>query len=137
MDDAVDYFADFWSELAELLDNFLFPDSMDEQRQEDRSQDESIDGLIIELLREEVLPFPASIPTDFIRKIVVLLNKGSIHSSMTLNDDCSGTIGLREDFAKQCFETLLEFSLLDSGLEAAVGSHNGGAEGGSVTNHLA
>ena len=52
--------------------------------------------------------------------VVVLLNKGSIHSSMTLNDDCSGSVGLREDFAKQCFETLLEFSLLDSGLEAAV-----------------
>ena len=50
----------------------------------------------------------------------MLLNKGSIHSSMTLNDDCSGSVGLREDFAKQCFETLLEFSLLDSGLEAAV-----------------
>ena len=45
----VDYFADFWSELAELFDNFLFPDSMDEQKQEDRSQDESIDVLIIEL----------------------------------------------------------------------------------------
>jgi hypothetical protein len=33
---------------------------------------------------------------------------------MTLSDDCSGSIGLREDFAKQCFETLLEFSLLDT-----------------------
>ena len=33
---------------------------------------------------------------------------------MTLSDDCSGTVGLREDFAKLCFETLLEFSLLDS-----------------------
>lgn len=31
---------------------------------------------------------------------------------MTLSDDCSGSIGLREDFAKHCFETLLEFSLL-------------------------
>ena len=66
--DAVDYFADFWSELAELFDNFLFPDSMDEQKQEDRSQDESIDVLIIELLREEVLPYPSHIPTEFIRK---------------------------------------------------------------------
>ena len=66
--DLDNYFSDFWPELAELFDNFLFPDSMDEQRQEDRSQDESIDVLIIELLREEVLPFPASIPTDFIRK---------------------------------------------------------------------
>lgn len=135
--DAVDYFADFWSELAELFDNFLFPDSMDEQKQEDRSQDESIDVLIIELLREEVLPYPSHIPTEFIRKIVVLLNKGSIHSSMTLNDDCSGSVGLREDFAKQCFETLLEFSLLDSGLEAAVRTPDSSGGGGSVTNHLA
>ena len=45
---------------------------------------------------------------------MILLNKGSIHSSMTLSDDCSGSIGLREDFAKNCFETLLEFSLLDT-----------------------
>ena len=45
---------------------------------------------------------------------MILLNKGSIHSSMTLSDDCSGSVGLREDFAKSCFETLLEFSLLDT-----------------------
>ena len=51
---------------------------------------------------------------------------------MTLNDDCSGTVGLREDFAKQCFETLLEFSLLDTGLE-----EEAAASPGSVTNHLA
>lgn len=54
------------------------------------------------------------VPNEFIRKVVILLNKGSIHSSMTLSDDCSGSIGLREDFAKHCFETLLEFSLLVS-----------------------
>ena len=67
-DNTEHYFADFWPELSELFDNFLFPDSMDEQKQEDRSQDESIDVLIIELLREEVLPFPSKIPTEFIRK---------------------------------------------------------------------
>ena len=50
---------------------------------------------------------------------MVLLNKGSIHSSMTLSDDCSGSIGLREEFAKQCFETLLEFSLLDTDISNA------------------
>lgn len=41
-------------------------------------------------------------------------HQGSIHSSIELSDDCSGSIGLREDFAKECFETLLEFSLLKS-----------------------
>ncbi len=71
------------------------------------------------------------VPTEFIRKIVVLLNKGSIHSSMTLSDDCSGSIGLREDFAKQCFETLLEFSLLDSS------DPGGESSDASVTNRLA
>ena len=38
---------------------------------------------------------------------------------MTLSDDCSGSIGLREEFAKQCFETLLEFSLLDTDISNA------------------
>jgi len=60
---------------------------------------------------------------------VILLNKGSIHSSMTLSDDCSGSVGLREDFAKNCFETLLEFSLLDT--EAAA-EHDS-----TITNRLA
>ena len=127
-------FHEFWDELASLFEAFLFPDSIDDQRQEDKVADEAIDCQLVQLLREEILPFPSQVPTDFIRKIVVLLNKGSIHSSMTLNDDCSGSIGLREDFAKQCFETLLEFSLLDSDVA------NAGAGSGqetSVTNRLA
>ena len=99
-------FNDFWDELAILFENFLFPESIEDQKQEDKVADEAIDCQLIQLLREEVLPFPTQVPTDFIRKIVVLLNKGSIHSSMTLSDDCSGSIGLREEFAKQCFETL-------------------------------
>lgn len=123
-------FHEFWDELASLFEDFLFPDSIEEQKQEDKIADEATDGQMIQLLREEVLPFPTMVPTDFIRKIVVLLNKGSIHSSMTLNDDCSGSIGLREDFAKQCFETLLEFSLLDT----EIGTN---PEETSVTNRLA
>ena len=103
--------------------------------------DEAVDCHIVELLREEVLPYPTQVPTDFIRKIVVLLNKGSIHSSMTLSDDCSGSVGLREDFAKQCFETLLEFSLLDSEEIANSASTEGGVGGieasSTVTNRLA
>ena len=66
------------------------------------------------IARHNIFYLSDQVPTEFIRKIVILLNKGSIHSSMTLSDDCSGSIGLREDFAKNCFETLLEFSLLDT-----------------------
>ena len=131
-------FSEFWAELGEVLECFLFPDSSEEQKQEDRLADEAVDCHIVELLREEVLPFPTKVPTAFIRKIVVLLNKGSIHSSMTLSDDCSGTVGLREDFAKLCFETLLEFSLLDSDEITNASSTKGANEGStSVTNRMA
>lgn len=75
-----------WVDLAEALDLFLFPKSV--CTVEDRSLDEiildeGIDCQIIDLLREEVLPFSTEIPHEFILKVVVLLNKGSIHSATT------------------------------------------------------
>ena len=93
---AVELFSQFWSQLANVLEHFLFPESVQEQRQEDRMADEAVDCHIIELLREEVLPYPNAVPSSFITKIVVLLNKGSIHSSIQLNEECSGSVGLRE-----------------------------------------
>ena len=131
-------FSDFWSELGEVLECFLFPEYTEEQKQEDRMADEAVDCHIVELVREEVLPYPNQVPTAFIRKIVVLLNKGSIHSSMTLSDDCSGTVGLREDFAKLCFETLLEFSLLDSeDISSSTAARLPTETSASVTNRMA
>lgn len=75
-----------WTDLGEALDQFLFPKSV--CTVEDRSLDEiildeGIDCQIIDLLREEVLPFSTEIPHEFILKVVVLLNKGSIHSATT------------------------------------------------------
>ena len=136
--DSDNQLSEFWAELGEVLACFLFPEFTEDQRQEDRMADEAVDCHIVEILREEILPFPSKVPTAFIRKIVVLLNKGSIHSSMTLSDDCSGTVGLREDFAKLCFETLLEFSLLDSD-EITNATTSGGAtdSASTVTNRLA
>ena len=70
-------FGEFWDELASVFEGFLFPDSIDSQKQEDKIADETVDCQLVELLREEILPFPSQVPTDFIRKIVVLLNKGN------------------------------------------------------------
>jgi len=56
-----EHFADFWAELGSLLEGFLFPDSSEDQKQEDRMADEAVDCHIIELLREEVLPFPKEV----------------------------------------------------------------------------
>lgn len=75
--------------------------------------DETIDCQVIELLRDEILPHSHEIPHQFILNVVIILNKGSIHSATTTNVGCDAELKLREEFAKTCFETLLQFSLLD------------------------
>lgn len=75
--------------------------------------DEAIDCQLIEQLRDEVLPYSGEIPHHFILNVVVLLNKGSIHSATAASPGCETEMKLREEFAKTCFETLLQFSLLD------------------------
>lgn len=87
---------------------------------DDLVSDEAMDCQIIELLCTEVLPFSSSIPKDFIVKVVVLLNRGSIHSATNTNIDSEIELTLREEFAKTCFETLLQFSLIDGENEAVV-----------------
>lgn len=93
--------------------------------------DENTDCQLIELLRTEVLPFSTTIPKDFILKVVILLNKGSIHSATNTNIDSEAELTLREEFAKICFETLLQFSLIDGNNEALVLSeeNDGGVAG--------
>lgn len=96
--------------------------------------DESTDCQIIDLLRNEVLPYSKSIPKEFILQVVILLNKGSIHSATNVKTDGDIEMTLREEFAKTCFETLLQFSLID-------GANNGlnvnSDEKNSVAGHLA
>ncbi|KAK9890442.1 hypothetical protein WA026_010528 [Henosepilachna vigintioctopunctata] len=108
-------FAPMWSELSAALNDFLFPDScapMDKGLEEMVS-DEATDCQLIELLRTEILPYSTVIPKDFIMQVVILLNKGSIHSATNVKSDVETEITLREEFAKTCFETLLQFSLMD------------------------
>jgi hypothetical protein len=54
-------FVDFWAELACVFEDFFFPDSIEEQKQEDKVADEAIDCQLVELLREEVLPYPTQV----------------------------------------------------------------------------
>lgn len=77
-----------------------------------------------------MLPYSSSIPKEFILKVVVLLNKGSIHSATNTNIDSETELTLREEFAKTCFETLLQFSLIDGGNEALVLSDNENSSSG-------
>ncbi|XP_020288600.1 protein MON2 homolog isoform X3 [Pseudomyrmex gracilis] len=108
-------FQSMWLELASTLDDFLFPKSVlnVERGVEEIQADEAVDCQVMELLRNEVLPHSQHIPHQFILRVVMLLNKGSIHSATTANIEDGAETKLREEFAKTCFETLLQFSLLD------------------------
>ena len=102
-----------WTALSTTLDAFLFSPSPPPANHsgEEAESDERIDCQVIELIREEILPYASSTPSDFVVSIMVLLNKGSIHSASGSDTESEG-FKLREQFAKTCFETLLQFSLL-------------------------
>lgn len=110
-------FAGMWNDLSDTLDKFLFPKSVcpvEDRGLDELVLDEAIDCQVIELLRDEILPYSNEIPQQFILNVVVLLNKGSIHSATNANvSACEAELKLREEFAKTCFETLLQFSLLN------------------------
>ena len=59
----------------------LFSPPPANQSSEDAERDEGIDCQVVELIREEILPYASSTPSDFIVSIMVLLNKGSIESA--------------------------------------------------------
>ncbi|XP_055685383.1 protein MON2 homolog [Lutzomyia longipalpis] len=121
------YFTEMWKDLADTLDQFLFPKSVctiEDRGLEEIVLDEAIDCQVIELLRDEVLTFSSEIPQEFILNVVVLLNKGSIHSV----SGCDSEFKLREEFAKTCFDTLLQFSLEEN--ETPNANNNTTIEGG-------
>ena len=104
------------------------------QTPEEIQSDEQLDCQVMELIRDEILPQAAFYPPHFISKIMGLLNKGSIHlvppsnthDFVLMTGHCldficphlcflvDSEIGpkLREEFARVCFEVLLQFSLL-------------------------
>ncbi|CAH1153236.1 unnamed protein product [Phaedon cochleariae] len=108
-------FGSMWDELYGTLNDFLFPSTCapGDKGLDDLVTDEAMDCQFIELLRTEVLPHSKHIPDEFIMQVVILLNKGSIHSATNVQTDGDTEITLREEFAKTCFETLLQFSLVD------------------------
>lgn len=121
-------FAEMWPCLSDTLDKFLFPSSVctiEDRGIDEIVLDETIDCQVIEMLRDEILPFADEIPRQFILDIVVILNKGSIHSATSKNT-YDAELKLREEFAKTCFETLLQFSLLnDSNANGNSATENG------------
>ena len=76
-------FITIWGELALSFEGFLFPTSKPPANQtlEEQQFDESLDVKVVELIRDQIMPFAAKIPKEFLLQTVSLLNKGSIHSA--------------------------------------------------------
>lgn len=109
-------FQDMWGELARTLEDFLFPKqpSPSTLSMEDFQRDEAIDCKVIQMIRDDILSYSSTIPADFVKQIMKLLNRGSIHSTSSDSFiDTDSSKKLREEFAKTCFETLLQFSFIN------------------------
>ncbi|XP_021343975.1 protein MON2 homolog isoform X2 [Mizuhopecten yessoensis] len=108
-------FQSMWPELAHTLEEFLFSKSTSPPTMsvEDFQRDEAIDCKVIQMIRDDILPYAGTMPKDFVKRVMKLLNRGSIHSTTSDNFiDTDSSRKLREEFAKTCFETLLQFSFI-------------------------
>lgn len=156
-DSSGDDYISIWSPLGSVLEDILFPKNLppassmlkSNKLVDDNDENDSviIDCQLVEFLKDEILSQSTNVPREFIMRVVVLLNRGSVLSTTTSSTlpnypygggydtmmmvDCrdggvsggvvtsSGVGGfsppslLREQFAKVCFETLLQFSLVD------------------------
>ena len=104
-----------WQELATTLEDFLFTENISsgELPIEAIQKDEMIDCQLIELIRDDILAHSGQLPRAFIRRILDILNRGSIYSnSFETFLDLDSSRRLREEFSKICFETLLRYSFL-------------------------
>ncbi|EDO31510.1 predicted protein [Nematostella vectensis] len=109
-------FRSMWYELASCLEDFLFSEKAPPESQslEQHQSDEEQDIKLLRMIRDDILPHSPTLPKDFMARVMSLLNRGSIHSatdSTFSGTDVSG-FPLREEFAKSCFETLLQFSFV-------------------------
>ena len=68
--------------IVQFLQGFLFLTSKPPANQtlEEQQLDES-DVKVVELIRDQIMPFAAKIPKEFLLQTVSLLNKGSIDSA--------------------------------------------------------
>ncbi|KAK3700698.1 hypothetical protein QZH41_015645 [Actinostola sp. cb2023] len=109
-------FSSMWYELASCLEDFLFSEKTppDTQSLEQHQQDEELDIKLLRMIQEDILPHSSTLPKDFMVRVMALLNRGSIHSATdsTFSGTDASNFPIREEFAKSCFETLLQFSFV-------------------------
>ena len=87
---------------------------------------------MIDLIKKDILPHSSKTPESFQKSLTSILNKGSIHTAtdvltgshaiaaqhnlsfLLLVGDDAVNLCFRENFARACFEALLQFSFISS-----------------------
>ncbi|XP_065066543.1 protein MON2 homolog isoform X1 [Rhopilema esculentum] len=121
-----------WKNLADALEDFLFSNSPPPEGHtfDQHKADEQLDITVVTLIRDEILAHANSLPKEFIDRLMKLLNRGSIHSAASGSFDVlfpfllgdSLVFPVREDFAKICFQALLQYSFVSQKEESTSGS---------------
>lgn len=131
-------FESMWVELAKTFEDFLFTKNISsgELTIEAIQKDEMVDCQLIELIRDDILAHANQLPQSFVRRVLAILNRGSIYSNNFESFlDLDSTRKLREEFSKICFETLLRYSFLSNNGEkqqAAPGDTKDEKDGSSL-----
>ncbi|XP_041983537.1 protein MON2 homolog isoform X2 [Aricia agestis] len=99
-----DEYSEFWNILPDVLETFMFEPPVGGS-----SEARELVGVV----REEVLratPAPPSLPA---RRLLALVRAGSMHAHPYTAAQNEQELREREEFARTCFETLLQFSMLE------------------------
>uniref|UniRef100_A0A9J2PL94 Mon2 C-terminal domain-containing protein n=1 Tax=Ascaris lumbricoides TaxID=6252 RepID=A0A9J2PL94_ASCLU len=120
-------YRELWPAIADAFEQFLFTTSVitlavtmnvcshpsTPLNADERKRHEFIDCQIIELIRNEILPYANNLPPEFIQRIIDVLNRGSI-STLDPNDVLALDSYLqRTDLSRVCFDALLSMSQSD------------------------
>ncbi|XP_026318192.1 protein MON2 homolog isoform X2 [Hyposmocoma kahamanoa] len=111
-----DVYKDFWETLPSVLETFMF--------------DPPVGGTshareLVVLIRDEVLRGSPRVPSIHVQKVLALVRAGSLHVHQQQNNATQNEQELREreEFARTCFETLLQFSMLED-MDSFAGVNN-------------
>uniref|UniRef100_A0AC35U800 Protein MON2 homolog n=1 Tax=Rhabditophanes sp. KR3021 TaxID=114890 RepID=A0AC35U800_9BILA len=102
-------FKEFWDEIPDCVENFLFKTTKHSVQLsvDERKRHEYVDCQFIEFIRLEILSKAEKLPMHFLKRIIEVLNRGTI--SCLSNDDVFALDSHleRTDLSKVCFDALL------------------------------
>ncbi|KAL0859636.1 hypothetical protein ABMA27_010760 [Loxostege sticticalis] len=97
-------YQEFWDTLPTVLETFMFEPPVGGSRGARE---------LVALVREEVLRAGAGVPARHVRRVLALVRAGSTHAMPAHHTQNEQELREREEFARTCFETLLQFSMLE------------------------